>query len=166
MKRMILGSPLVHYVPALVVWLFTVGFLVMTYQLPVAARSTPGLVGWVTLGLASLDLLSRTGGDFGRGLMRAVNPAGLNDRPDKVDHTRIDLLSGLGLICCLVVSFIVFGVLPATAIVIFGALAFAYRTQLLMDAAIAAAATLGVWLLFAMLLRLQLYPGLAFGGVL
>ncbi len=33
-------------------------------------------------------------------------------------------------------------------------------------AAIAAGATLGVWLLFAVLLRLQLYPGLAFGGTL
>ena len=47
-----------------------------------------------------------------------------------------------------------------------GALMLAYRTQWLANAIIAAGATLGVWLLFAMLLRLQLFQGLAFGGVL
>ena len=165
MKR-ILGSPAIRYLPALVVWLFAAGFLALTYQLPATARSTPALVGWVTFGLATLDLLSRTGGEFGKAMMRALNPAGLNDRADNQPHTRGDLLTGLGLIVCLVTFFIALGVLPTAALFIFGALTLGYRKKLIMNAAIAALATLGVWLLFAVLLRLQLYPGLAFGGVL
>jgi hypothetical protein len=162
----ILGSPATHYIPAAIVWLFAAGFLVMTYPLPEAARSTPLLVGWVTLGLATIDLLSRTGGAFGEGLMRAVNPAGLKERQDTTPHDRRALISGLCLIGALVVSFIFLGVLPTTALIVFGALMSAYRTQIVMNAVIAAGATLGVWLLFSALLRLQLYPGLAFGGVL
>lgn len=162
----ILGSPAVRYVPAFVVWFFAAGFLALTYQLPEAARATPSLVGWVTIVLATIDLLSRTGGEFGTALMRTVNPAGLKGRPDAQSHTMMDLVTGIGLIAVLVVSFIVLGVLPTTALITFGALTLAYRSQLLMNAVIAASATLGVWLLFAVLLRLQLYPGLAFGGVL
>jgi len=162
----ILGTPAIRYVPAVIVWLFAAVFLALTYQLPEAARATPALVGWVTLTLATLDLISRTGGEFGAALMRAVNPAGLQDRPENQPVTQKDLASGIGLIVALVISFLVLGVLPTTAIIIFGALMLAYRTQWITNAVIAAGATLGVWLLFAMLLRLQLFPGLAFGGVL
>lgn len=164
--KQLLGSPLVHYIPAVVVWLFAAGFLALTYQLPESARATPALVGWITLGLSTIDLLSRTGGEFGKALMRAVNPAGLKARLDAESHTTMDLVTGIGLIAVLVVLFIVIGVLPTTALFVFGALTLAYRSQPVRNAAIAAGATLGVWLLFALLLRLQLYPGLAFGGTL
>jgi len=160
----ILGTPAIRYLPALIVWLFAAGFLGLTYQLPEAARATPSLVGWVTLGLATLDLVSRTGGELGVALMRAVNPAGLADRADNHPVTRKDLASGIGLIVALVASFLVLGVLPTTAIIIFGALMLAYRSQWITNAIVAAGATAGVWLLFAVLLGLQLYPGLAFGG--
>lgn len=164
--KQLLGSPLARYIPAVVVWLFAAGFLVLTYQLPASARATPSLVGWITLGLATIDVVSRTGGEFGTTIMRAVNPAGLKDRPETQSHTTMDLVTGIGLIAVLVVLFLVIGVLPTTALFTFGALTLAYRSQLIRNAAIAAAATLGVWLLFAVLLRLQLYPGLAFGGTL
>jgi len=162
----ILGTPAIRYLPAAIVWLFAAGFLALTYQLPEATRATPSLVGWVTLGLATLDILSRTGGELGAALMRAVNPAGLKDRPENQPVTHKDLASGIGLIVALVSSFVILGVLPTTAIIIFGALMIAYRAQWITNAIIAAGATLGVWLLFAVLLRLQLFPGLAFGGVL
>jgi len=164
--KQLLGSPVTRYIPAVVAWLFAAGFLVLTYQLPLSARSTPALVGWITLGLATVDILSRTGGEFGPALMRAVNPAGLKPRSDAPTHTTADLVTGIGLIAVLVALFIVVGVLPTTALFTFGALTLAYRSELIRNAAIAGAATLGVWLLFAILLRLQLYPGLLFGGML
>jgi hypothetical protein len=160
------GSSVARYLPAVVVWIFTAGFLALTYQLPPSARATPSLVGWITLALATLDILSRTGGEFGPAIMRAVNPAGLKARPEMQTHTKTDLVAGIGLIAILVGLFIGVGVILATAIFTFGALTLAYRSEFLRNATIAAAATLGVWLLFGMLLRLQLYPGLAFGGVL
>ena len=164
--KLLLGSPVARYAPAVVVWLFAAGFLALTYQLPLSARSTPALVGWITLGLATIDLLSRTGGAFGLAVMRAMNPAGLKARPDAQTHTTADLVTGIGLIAVLVTLFIVLGVLITTAVFTFGALMLAYRAEFIRNAAIAGAATLGVWLLFAVLLRLQLYPGLLFGGAL
>jgi len=157
----------VHYLPALFAWLFAVGFLVLTYRLPPIARAMPVLVGWATLGLASLDLISRTGGAFGQGLMRALNPSGLKLQGDADTlEPRFGLKSGIGMVVLLVVGFLSIGILLAAPLVIFIALMLANRREPLLSAAIAAGATLVIWLLFAVLLRLQLYPGLIFGGAL
>jgi Tripartite tricarboxylate transporter TctB family len=155
-----------RFLPPAVCGLFAAGFLAMTYTLPPAARAMPLLVGWGTLGLAMLDLASRLKGKAGEALMRALNPAGLKPpTPDAVSG-RYALLSGIGLVVLLVTAFLLFGALVAAPVLIFAALMIANRKEWLLSLAIAAGSTLVIWLLFAVLLRLQLYPGLLFGGSL
>jgi hypothetical protein len=157
---------MLRYLPALFCWLFAAGFLVMTYALPPVARSMPALVGWATLVLATLDLLSRMKGKLGEGLMRALNPSGLKPEGPPATSGRYALLTGIGLVVLLVTAFLLLGALIAAPLLILSALMIANRKEWLLSLAIAAGSTLVIWLLFAVLLRLQLYPGLLFGGSL
>ncbi|MGC1300764.1 MAG: tripartite tricarboxylate transporter TctB family protein [Caulobacteraceae bacterium] len=155
-----------RFLPAAVCWLFSAGFLAMTYTLPPAARAMPLMVGWCTLGLATLDMASRLKGKLGEALMRTLNPAGLKPEPPDTVSGRYALLSGIGLVVLLVTAFLLFGALVAAPVLIFAALMIANRKEWLLSLAIAAGSTLVIWLLFSVLLRLQLYPGVLFGGSL
>lgn len=166
---MIFGQRWTHYLPPLVVLAVVAGFLAMTYQLPPAARTMPSLVGWAALALVGIDLLSRTGGPFGRALMRSLNPSGLKlgaEEQAEAPAGRWPLLTGIGLVVLLVVAFLLVGVLVAAPLLIFTALMVAYRREVISNIAIAAVTTGVIWLLFSVLLRLHLYPGVLFGGAL
>jgi hypothetical protein len=156
----------VRLLPPILCGLFAAAFLAMTYALPPAARAMPLLVGWGTLGLVVLDLASRQKGKAGEALMRALNPAGL--KPPEADTVtgRYALLIGIGLVVLLVTSFLLLGALIAAPVLIFTALMVGDRKQWRLSLAITAGSTLVIWLLFSVLLRLQLYPGLLFGGSL
>ena len=163
----ILGQRWTHYLPPLVMLAIASGFLVMTYQLPVTARAMPSLVGWAGMGLAGLDLVSRTGGKLGRSLMKALNPAGLQAGDEQVAEApsgRWPLVTGIGLVVLLVSAFILAGVLIAAPLTIFTALTIANRRQLVSNLVIAGGTTGVIWLLFSVLLRLHLYSGVLFGG--
>ena len=163
----ILGQRWTHYLPPAVVLVITTGFLIMTYHLPPAARAMPLLVGWAALAFSIIDLVSRNGNNFGKVLMRALNPAGLTtalEEQAEASAGRGALLTGIGLVLLLVVAFILVGVLVAAPVMIFTALMIAYRRQLVSNLVIAAVATGVIWILFSVLLRLQLYPGVLFGG--
>ncbi len=157
---------IVRFLPAAFCWLFAAAFLAMTYTLPANARAMPLLVGWGTLGLATLDLASRLRNKAGEALMRALNPAGLKPEPPDTISGRYALLIGIGLVVLLVTSFLLLGALIAAPLLIFTALMVGDRKQWKLSLAITAGSTLVIWLLFAVLLRLQLYPGLLFGGSL
>lgn len=155
--------------PPLVVLVVAAGFLMLTYQLPPAARVMPVLVGWAALVLASIDLLSRTRGEFGRALMKAFNPAGLNRGAEDQAEARAGgwpLATGIGLVVLLVTAFLLVGVLIAAPLTIFTALILANRRELISSVLIAGFTTAFIWLLFSVLLRLHLYPGVLFGGVM
>jgi hypothetical protein len=165
----ILGRRWTHYLPPILVLAVVTGFLVMTYQLPPAARSMPSLVGWAGLALALIDLVSRTGGAFGEALMKALNPAGLKlgeEERAEAPAGLWPLVTGIGLVVLLVAAFLLVGVLIAAPLLIFTALMVANRRQPISSILIAAAATAVIWLLFSVLLRLHLYPGVLFGGAL
>ena len=151
--------------PAVLLWLFAATFVVLTYRLPPNARTMPVLVGWTTLALTSLDIVTRLASPLGTALMRALNPSGLVPHHDETQTIR-GLVTGVGLVVMLIGAFILAGVLPAAALVIFGAIMLAYPRQWLSNILIASGATLGIWLLFAVLLRLTLYRGILFGDVL
>ena len=87
-----------------------------------------------------------------------------------VTHELVLRFGWLGYLAAVAIALPVYlfllGVLPTAVLFIVGVLTLGYRKKLIMNAAIAVLATLGVWLLFSVLLRLQLYTGLDFGGVL
>ncbi len=167
--KTILGAVWTSYLAPLVFLGVAAGFLVLTYQLPPAARDMPVLVGWATLVLALVDLVSRTGGELGRTLMRALNPSGLKPSAEakaEAPSGRFAVISGIGLVVLLIVAFILTGVLIAAPLVIFTALVIADRREIVLSAVIAAVTTLSIWLVFSLLLRLHLYPGFLFGSAL
>jgi hypothetical protein len=159
---------LVHFLPPIAVLAFVIAFLVMTHLLPPAARAMPLMVGWITLGLTALDIVSRTDTEVGRLTMRALNPSGLASsepldlesvRPEKGNHVWIAiampmfLVTGLSLI----------GILPAAALFTF--VAFLLNGSRKVPALAAAGVfTFFIWLIFGMSLQLQLFPGILFGG--
>jgi hypothetical protein len=155
-----------RYLPPLVVLAVTAGFLVLTYRLPPAARAMPVLVGWAALVLASIDLVSRTHGRFGHALMKALNPAGLKEEEAEAPAGVWALATGIGLVVLLLTAFLLLGVLIAAPLTIFTALIVANRRELISSLLIAGGATAIIWLLFSVLLRLHLYPGLLFGGAM
>lgn len=157
-------SSWVQLTPAAVLWLLAAGFLMLTADLPKDAQAIPLLVGWTTLVLVSIDFLSRLNNSFGQALMRALNPSAL--KPDHEGGSAWRVASGVLLVVVLIGAFLTVGVLAAAAIVIFGALMFAYPRQLLSNLLVAAGATAGIWLLFSALLGLSLYRGVFFGDVL
>lgn len=164
---MVFGRRWTNTLPPLAMLAFTAGFLVMTYHLPARARAVPLIVGWAALVLSSVDLATRTGGEFGHALMRALNPAGLRIAAEEaVERPKGSgpLLSGVGLVVLLVAAFILAGVLVAAPLMIFTALTIAYRREPISNVVTAAAVTAAIYLLFSVLLRLHLYPGVLFGG--
>jgi hypothetical protein len=165
----IFGQRWTHFLPPLIVLAVVTGFLAMTYQLPPAARAMPALVGWAGLVLAGVDLLTRTGGEFGRALMKALNPAGLKmgeEERAEAPAGLLPLLTGLGLVVLLVAAFLLVGVLIAAPILIFTALMVNNRREVISNLLIAVVTTGVIYLLFSVLLRLHLYPGVLFGGAL
>ena len=142
-------------------------FLWMSYHYPPDARAMPVRVGWVTLVLAAVDLASRTRTRWGEALMRTLNPAGDADvereRPQgSWRRQALGVAAPMAFAACL----LLLGILYGTPLFLFAILWLPDRRRWAEALLITFVATLFIWLLFAMLLRLQLFPGLLFGGAL
>lgn len=152
--------------PPVVILVFTIGFLVLTYQLPAASRSAPLMVAWVTLFLTAVDVITRLRNPLGNLLMRLFNPAGLREEDtaptrEEVRHT----LQAIGMMALLVAALLLIGVLPASGLFIGGAFIYGGSTRRL-AVIVAAVFTLLLWAVFSELLGLVLFPGLLFGGLI
>lgn len=164
MKR-ILGTPASAYLPAAALGLVTALYLVIAYRYKPMARAFPAGIAWIMLGLLALDLASRTETRAGAAITRWLNPA--SARGDEAapprDATRRQVSAILWL-CGFVVLLLLVGVLAAVPLYVFAALR--WRAARAYGACLvgAAGATLFIWLLFSVLLRIALYPGMLFGG--
>ncbi len=157
----LLGSPLRQYLPALGLLAATAAYLWIGYGYKPEVRAFPVGVGWVMMALLALDLAARTGTRPGRALRRWLNPAADTDRtvlPLGRQLAAVLWVAGFAALLLLV------GVLAAVPIFVFGSLRQRARRGLAACLGAAAGATLFVWVLFSVLLRLALYPGLLFGG--
>ena len=161
--RRILGTPAGDYLPALALWLFTALYLETAYHYTPAVRAFPAGVAWIMLLFLTLDLISRTKTRLGGGLMRWLNPAAPRMvEPEAQPQARpVAAVAWLVLFAALIV---LVGILAAVPAYLFAALRWhggrSFRTCVIG----AAGATLFVWLLFSVVLRIALYPGLLFGG--
>jgi hypothetical protein len=135
------------YLPAAGLAIFTAVFLAAAYGYPSQARAFPVAVAWVTLFLVALDIAK------GR-----LNPAATAEesRPSDSQIGAVVWLAGFALLLVLI------GILYAVPLYIFASLRFRGSRSWFTSLWIAAVVTGGIWVLFAVVLRLELYPGYFF----
>ncbi len=164
MKR-VLGTPVTDYMPAMGLLAITAVYLVTAYQYSPDARAVPAGVAWVMLVLVSLDLVSRSRTKIGAALMHWLNPAGDADKLDAVKrYPVLKQLAAVAWIAGFAAAMLLIGILYAVPLYVFSSLLIQGRRPLLVCIGFAAAATLMIWLLFDVVLSLELYPGILFGG--
>ncbi len=164
MKRL-LGTPVTDYMPAVGLFAVTVVYLSTAYNYNADARAVPAGVAWVMLALVALDLVSRTQTRIGLALMHWLNPAGDSAKQEGVK--RYPLLKQLGAVLWVAgfaAALVLIGILYAVPLYVFSSLRFQGRRPLVTCLGVSATATAMIWLLFAVVLRLELYPGILFGG--
>jgi hypothetical protein len=148
------------YLPAAGLAIFTVAFLAVAYGYSSQARAFPVAVAWVTLFLVALDIVSRTDTRAGEVVRRRLNPGAAvpESSPAGAQFGAVIWLAVFGLVLVFI------GILYAVPLYIFASLRFRGGRSWFKSLWIAAIATAGIWLLFAVVLRLELYPGYFFAG--
>ena len=159
-----LGTPLIEYLPALVMVAITLAYLVTAYTYAPQARLFPVPVGWLMLLLLGLDLVSRTKTPIGETLTRWLNPAAENEEAEP-RFPVMRQLSALLWVGFFTAALYLIGIMYAVPLYVFGSMRFhgkkSYSTSLIT----AVCVTAFTWLLFAFALQVELYPGLLFSDV-
>ena len=78
----ILGTPIIEYVPALVLLALTLVYLATGYGYTPESRAFPVTVGWAALALAIVDIVSRTQTAIGYAILQRLNPAALPEKAE------------------------------------------------------------------------------------
>jgi hypothetical protein len=161
------GAPGAAYAAPVALLALAAGFMAVAEQYGAASRTMPQLIGGATMLFCALDIISRSGTLWGRRIAAWLNPAGLTDAGPIAERHRPQRRrqwAAVGGVAGFTLALVLAGLLPAVAA--FVALALrrgagqGWRNSLMTAAAI----TLLVWLLFAVLLRLVPFPGLLLGG--
>jgi hypothetical protein len=160
----VFGTPLIDYAPPLAAAVAASLYLAAAYGYSPDARAAPLLIGWSVVALAALDLASRTQTTLGRMLTRWLNPVGTGRREGHAAYPLMRQITAIAWIAGFVAAFALIGALYAIPLYVFAATRWRGHRPWLACAISAAVTLAGVWLLFAKLLRLELYPGLLFGG--
>jgi hypothetical protein len=163
--KRVLGTPITDYMPALGLLAVTAIYLVTAYQYSPDARAVPAGVAWVMLILISLDLISRTQTKIGTTLMHWLNPAGDANKRDSIKrYPVLKQLVAVAWVAGFAAAMLLIGILYAVPLYVFSSLLIQGRRPVLVCVGFAAAATLMIWLLFDVVLSLDLYPGILLGG--
>jgi hypothetical protein len=97
--------------------------------------------------------------------MHWLNPAGETTKQESVKHyPLLKQFMAVLRVAGFAAALVLIGILYAVPLYVFSSLYFQGRRRLLMCLGVSAAATAMIWLLFAVVLRLELYPGILFGG--
>ena len=160
------GTELSDYLPAAAAAAIAAVYLGAAYQYSPEARATPLLIGWTVVALAGLDIASRTQTRVGRTLAGWLNPvttrlrhgAGPADYPIGKQIMAIVWIAGF------LAGFALFGATYAIPLYVFAATRWRGGRPYVVCLISAACTLAGIWFLFGWLLRLELYPGLLFGG--
>ena len=161
----VFGTPLIDYAPALAAAATASLYLAAAYGYSSDARAAPLLIGWSVIVLAALDFASRTQTAVGAALTRWLNPVGTDRREGHAAYSVTRQITAIAWIAGFVAAFALIGALYAIPLYVFAATRWRGGRPWLACALSAAVTLAGVWLLFAKLLRLELYPGVLFGGL-
>ncbi len=165
MKR-VLGTPVSEYLPAFGLLILTAIYLATAYDYIPDARAVPAGVAWVMIVLLILDLVSRTRTPLGVTLMHWLNPAGDPSKTEgAVRYPALKQIAAVLWIAGFVAAMVLIGILYAVPLYVFLSLTVRGRRALWVAASIAVAAGAMIWVLFDVVLQLELYPGVLFGGV-
>jgi hypothetical protein len=159
--KRVLGTPIVEYVPALVLVAVTMAYLATAYTYAPQARLFPVPVGWLMLLLLGLDLVSRTKTPVGETLTRWLNPAAEQEEAE-ARFPLLRQLSALLWVAFFTAALVLIGIMYAVPLYVFGSMRFHGRKSYLTSLITAVAVTAFTWLLFAFALQVELYPGLLF----
>ena len=160
MKRAF-GTPVVDYVPALVMLAVTVGYLAIAYTYTPQARLFPVPVGWLMLALLALDVVSRTKTPIGESLTRLLNPAAEVEGAEP-RYPVLRQLSALLWVGLFTAALVLIGIMYAVPLYVFGSMRFHGRKSYQTSLIAAVCVTAFTWVLFAFALQVELYPGALF----
>jgi uncharacterized membrane protein len=160
------GTELSEYLPAAGAAAVAAVYLGAAYQYSPEARAAPLLIGWSVIVLAALDIVSRTQTPIGRALSSFLNP--VTNRP-RHSHGAAPQPVGKQIMAIVwiagfVAAFALIGAALAIPLYVFAATRWRGGRPFAVCLLSAAVTLAGIWFLFAWLLRLELYPGLLFGG--
>ncbi len=160
------GTELSEYLPAAGAAAVAAVYLGAAYQYSPEARAAPLLIGWSVIVLAALDIVSRTQTPIGRALLGFLNP--VTNRP-RHGHGAAPQPAGKQIMAIVwiagfVAAFALIGAALAIPLYVFAATRWRGGRPFAVCLLSAAVTLAGIWFLFAWLLRLELYPGLLFGG--
>jgi hypothetical protein len=160
------GTELSEYFPAAGAAAVAAVYLGAAYQYSPDARAAPLLIGWTVIVLAALDIVSRTQTPIGRALSGVLNP--VTNRPrhghGAEPQSAAKQIMAIAWIAGFVAAFALIGAALAIPIYVFAATRWRGGRPFAVCLLSAALTLAGIWFLFAWLLRLELYPGLLFGG--
>jgi hypothetical protein len=128
--------------PSVGLAILTVVFLATAYRYPPQARAFPVAVAWVMLFLIAIDIFSRKTAE---------------DNPPAARQLR-----AVTWLAVFVLALVLIGILYTVPLFIAASLRFRGHRSWITSLLTAAITTSGIWLLFAVVLRLDLYPGYFF----
>ena len=150
---------------ALTVLAIGVGFLAWAHTYPPQAGEVPTLVAWLTIVLALIDAAARTETALGRVLRRVVSAEQVIEwKADGGEVSARRVASSVFWLLAYLAGVALVGFLVATPLYIFLYVKLHGGHSARAGALTAAGTTLGVWIVFQLLFRYPLYPGLLFGG--
>jgi Tripartite tricarboxylate transporter TctB family len=144
---------------ALGLLVFTLAYLTLDYTYGPALRTVPALVGWIMVILLLLDLASQTQTALGRALRSQLSAA-----PPQVSYPLARQTAAILWVAGFAAALVLIGVLLAVPLFVFAFMRWRGRRPVWASLLGSGGVALFVWLLFVLLLRLELYPGLVFGG--
>jgi Tripartite tricarboxylate transporter TctB family len=162
----VFGTELSDYLPATAAAGVAAIYLGAAYQYSPEARATPLLIGWTVMALAGLDIASRTQTPVGRTLAGWLNPVTTRPRHSAA-HAEYPIgkqVMAIVWIAGFLAGFALIGATYAIPLYVFAATRWRGGRSYVVCLVSAAATLAGIWFLFGWLLRLELYPGLLFGG--
>jgi len=127
------------YMPSVALAILTVVFLATAYTYPSQARAFPVAVAWVMLFLIAIDMLSGKTAE---------------DRPPVAGQFR-----AVAWLAAFALTLVLIGILYGVPLYIAASLRFRGHRSWIASLMAAAITTSGIWLLFAVVLRLDLYQG-------
>ena len=140
---------------------FTLIFLATATHYAAEARVFPVGVSCAMLGLLALELASRQKSDWSRGLRKRLNPASASAMEP---YPRARQLVAMMWVAAGAILFWVAGILLAVALYVFASMRFRARRSYVASLRASAGATLAIWLLFSVALKIDLYRGILGGG--
>lgn len=155
------GPPIEHWrhrAPALVLIALSAGFVAWCYAYTGSSRQVPLLVGYLTLGLCLLDLLSRTETGLGARIRR-YGGAGFAAERDETGDRGLRELEAMMWIAGFVLVGLFLGLLVAVPLYIFFSMTLLGHKRRATALIAAAATTAFIWVVFEIFMSYELYRG-------